>query len=151
MLAKDIMTTDVLTVQKNLELRKLAELFVEKDISGAPVVDGDGNYCGLVLEEGLIFQDKQVHLPTFMSLSVSFLPFGIDSMENELKKIAATTVGEIIEKQDAILNPNATVEEVATLMVEKGLHYFVVLDDGELVGVVTKKDIVKAIAEGKIH
>ncbi|MBU4346170.1 MAG: CBS domain-containing protein, partial [Candidatus Omnitrophica bacterium] len=48
MLIKDIMTKDVTTVNPKMNLHKLAELFVEKDISGAPVVDDNGKLLGIV-------------------------------------------------------------------------------------------------------
>lgn len=151
MQVKDIMTTELITVKKDMGIRELAQLFVDKDISGAPVADTDGNYQGLVLEESLIYQDKKIHMPTFLSLSVSFLPLGLKDLEKEIEQIAAAKVGEIMDTEPYSLKVDTDLEEVATLMVEKGLHYFPVLDDGDLVGVVTKKDIVKAIAKGQIH
>jgi len=45
-----------------MDIRKFAELLIEKDISGAPVVE-NGKLLGIALEEGLILQDKKVHLP----------------------------------------------------------------------------------------
>lgn len=151
MQVSEIMTRDLITVTKDLGTRELAEIFIAHNISGAPVVDENGNYLGVVLEEGLIYQDKNVHIPTFMSLSVSFLPLGLGHFEEELKKIAAATAGELIESNTLTVNSCTTVEDVATMMVEKGQHFFPVLDDGRLAGVVTKKDIVRAIAAGKLH
>lgn len=151
MLVKDVMTTELVTVKKELGIRDLAQLFVDKDISGAPVLGDDGAYQGVVLEESLIYQDKKIHMPTFLSLSVSFLPLGIKELDKEIEQIAASTAGEIMDTEPYSLAPDTKLEDVATLMVEKGLHYFPVLDDGDLVGVVTKKDIVKAIAKGQIH
>ena len=69
MLIKDIMTKNVITVSPEMDIHKLAELFMEKNISGAPVVDKTGKLLGVVKEEGVIFQDKKVHLPTFINLS----------------------------------------------------------------------------------
>ena len=151
MLVSEIMNTDLITVKKDLGTRQLAELFIDHDISGAPVVDEANNYVGVVLEEGLIYQDKNVHIPTFMSLSVSFLPLGLGDLEEEIKKIAASTAGELMEEKVIIVTSGTTVEELATIMVEKGQHFFPVLDDDKLVGVVTKKDIVRAIAQGLLH
>ncbi|MFH1288141.1 MAG: CBS domain-containing protein, partial [bacterium] len=52
MLIKDIMTKNVVTVSPEMDIHKLAELFVEKNISGAPVVDKSGKLLGIVKEEG---------------------------------------------------------------------------------------------------
>jgi CBS domain-containing protein len=104
---------------------------------------------GIVREEGVIFQDKKVHLPTFVSLSVGFLALGTGRYDEEIKKIAANKASDIMEKDIATISPDMTIEDVATLMLEKEAYYLPVLDKGKLAGVVTKKDIVRAIAKGK--
>ena len=55
-----------------------------------------------------------------------------------------------MEEDIKTVSSDTKVEEVATMIVEEGLHYFPVVDEGTLVGVVTKKDIVRAIAQGKL-
>ena len=147
MKVREIMSRNPVTVKPTLSIHKLAELFIEKDISGAPVVDDQGRFLGIVLEEGVIFQDKKVHLPTFINVSLGFLTFGVKSFEEEIKKITAKTVKDIIEEDILTVSSDAQIEEVATLMIDKGQYYLPVLEQGKLVGVVTKKDIVKAIAK----
>ncbi len=149
MLIKDIMTKNVITVNPDMDIHKLAELFVNKNISGAPVMDKNGKFLGVVREEGVIFQDKKVHLPTFVSLSVSFLALDANRYNEEIKKIAANKASDIMEKDVTTVSMDASIEDVATLMLEKEAYYLPVLDKGKLVGVVTKKDIVRAIAKGK--
>ncbi len=73
MKVKDIMSKNLITVKPSTSIHQLAELLVEKNISGAPVVDDDGKLLGIVQEEGLLFQDKKVHLPTFINISLGFL------------------------------------------------------------------------------
>ncbi|MFH1777020.1 MAG: CBS domain-containing protein [Candidatus Omnitrophota bacterium] len=147
---KDIMTKDVITVLPTMDIHQLAELFIAKNISGAPVVNEQGKFLGVVLEEGLIFQDKKVHLPTFINLSVGFLTLGTHRLEEELKKIAACTVADIIEPDKERFSPETSVEDVATMMIEKGKHYYPVVENDRIVGVVTKKDIVRAIANRRV-
>jgi predicted transcriptional regulator len=146
---KDIMTKEVTTVSPDMDIRKFAELLVEKDISGAPVVE-NGKLLGIALEEGLILQDKKLHLPTLVNILNSVFVIGEQRFETEMKKIAALTVSGIMEEKMQILSPETPVNEVATTMIEKGIHYFPVVENGKLLGVVTKKDIVKAIAKNKI-
>ena len=150
MKVKDIMTSDVISVSPDMEVHKLAELFVKKNISGAPVLDKDGSLLGVALEEGLIFQDKKVHLPTFIYFAMGFFTLGAHKLEEEMKKIAGGTVVDIMEKDFPIVSSQTPIEEVATIMIEKGKHYFSVVENNALVGVVTKKDIVRAIAKGKL-
>ena len=150
MLIKDIMTKKVISVSPEMGVHKLAELFVEKNISGAPVVDKSGKLLGVVKEEGVIFQDKKVHLPTFINLSFGYLTLGTERYNEEIKKITASNVVDIMEKDSVTINSGAEIDDVATLMLEKGVYYLPVVDNGKLVGVVTKKDIVRAIAKGKV-
>jgi len=149
MLVKDIMTKNVITVSPDLDIYKLAQLLIDKNISGAPVVDKDKRLLGIVKEEGVIFKDKKVHLPTFISLSVGFLALGTHRYNEEIKKIAASKVSEIMEKDIVTIPVDMKIEDVATLMLEKEAYYLPVLEDKKLAGVVTKRDIVRAIVLGK--
>jgi CBS domain-containing protein len=146
----EIMNKNVVTVRPEMNVHALAELFASRDISGAPVVDVQGKLLGVVLEESLIMQDNKVHLPTFMVILNGLFAFGEKRFEDEMKKVAALTVEGIMNKNPVMLSPDTPVEEVATRVIEDGIHYFTVVDNGKLAGIVTKKDIVKAIAQGKI-
>ncbi len=150
MLIKDIMTRNVVTVAPDVDLHSLAELFIKKDISGAPVVDKDGTFLGVVLEEGLIVRDKKVHLPTFFYILNGFIALGEQRFEDEMKKMAATTVAGIMEKEVKTVTPETPLEDVATMIIDQGIHYYPVLENKKVVGIVTRKDIVRAIAEGKL-
>ncbi len=64
-----------------------------------------------------------------------------------MKKITASTIEEIIETDIVNLSPGMDIEDAATLMLEKGKYYCPVLEDEKLVGIFTKKDIVRSIAK----
>jgi len=149
MKVKEIMTKEVSVVKPDMDIRQFAELLISKDISGAPVMD-NGKLVGIALEEGLILQDKKVHLPTLFAVLNGVFAIGEKKFEDELKKMGSITVSGIMEDNMKVLSPDTPVEEAATIIVEKGVHYFPVVDNGKLVGVVTKKDIVRAIAQNKI-
>lgn len=147
MVVKDLMTKDVITVKPSMGIHDLAQMLIEKDISGAPVIDSEGKMIGIVQEEGVIFQDKKVHLPTFVNLSVGFLTLGINRLEEEIKKVTAIKVADIMQKEPTSVGPQMPIEDLATLMLEKRVYYFPVLENEKLVGVITKKDIVRSIAQ----
>jgi CBS domain-containing protein len=143
----DIMTKNVITVKPETTLHALADLLLKKGISGAPVVDDRGVLLGVVLEEGLILRDKKLHLPTFLYILNGFIELGAGKLDEEMKKASAVNVSGILEKTFASVSPETPIEEVATRIVEQGLHYFLVLENSKLVGVITRKDVVKAIAK----
>lgn len=147
---QELMTRVLITVKQGMDLTSFARLLVEKDISGAPVVDDNGKFLGIALEEGLVLKDKKIHLPTFIYFFTGFFTFGEHRFEEEIKKMAAITVEGIMDRNPVALSLNTQVEEVATLMVEKGIHYFPVLDKGDIVGVITRKDVVRAIAQNRM-
>ena len=65
--AKDIMTSEVITVQIQTTVNELAEILWKNRISGAPVLDDDGKVVSVVTENDLIDQSKKVHIPTMIS------------------------------------------------------------------------------------
>ena len=151
MMVKDIMSKKVYTVGIDMDVHKLAEEFISRNISGAPVVDAQGKLLGLVLEEGILFQDKKVHLPTILNLSLGFVTLGLKQFEEEMKKITAGTVKDIMNVHPVTISPTMTIEDVATKMIESQVYYFPVVENDRLIGVLTKRDIVRAIAQGRDH
>ena len=147
--AQNIMTHDVVTVQENATVRELAALLLERNISGAPVVDEAGAVIGVVTESDLIFQNKKVHLPTAFAILDAFVFLERpEKMELELKKIAGSKVGDICSRKLISVGPETELEELATLMAEKKIHTLPVMSEGRLVGVIGKSDIIRTIAQG---
>ena len=71
--AKELMSTNVITVTIETPVRELAKVFSENAISGAPVVDDQSEVIGVVTESDLIYQHKKVHSPTAVAILDAFL------------------------------------------------------------------------------
>lgn len=149
--AKDLMSTNVIAVSLDTAVRELARIFTDNRISGAPVVDGTGTVIGVVTESDLIFQNKKLHIPTALAILDAFIFLeDPEKMEQEMKKMAGTTVADICTRKPVTVQQDTPLEEVATLMAEKKVHTLPVLDATEqLVGVIGKSDLIRMIAEGK--
>jgi len=143
--ARDIMTRDVITVRPETTIEELAKLLTEKKISGAPVVDEEGNLRGIVTENDLIRKNKRLHIPTVLRLFDAFIMLGTGQMKEEMRKITATTVGEICTKEVISIREDTTIEDIATIMSEKNVHLLPVVEDQKVVGIVGKADIVRAM------
>ena len=145
--AKEIMTTEVITVSPAMPVSELAALLTEKKISGAVVVDDSGAVTGVVTESDLIDQKKKLHIPTVAAILDAVImlenPFKLDK---EFKKMTGTTVADIATSDPVTVTEATPVEELATLMSERRLHTLPVLRDGRLVGVVGKTDIIRTIS-----
>ena len=148
--AQDLMTENVIAVTKNTEVRELAKILTDNKISGVPVLDEAGKLAGVVTESDLIFQNKKVHIPTAVAiLDAFFFLESPEKMEKEMKKMAGVTVGEIYASEVISVQRDTPLDEIATLMAEKNIHTLPVVDQGNLVGVIGKRDIIRTIAEGR--
>lgn len=147
--ARDIMTKEVVTVTPQTGVRELAALLLARNISGAPVVDEAGKVLGVVTESDLVFLNKKVHLPTAVAILDAFVFLeSPGKMEQELKKMAGTKVGDICSQRLISVRPDTELEELATLMAEQQVHTLPVLEGEQLVGVIGKADIIRTIAQG---
>jgi CBS domain-containing protein len=131
--AKDIMTKDVITVKPNVTIEDLARVFIKHHISGIPVVDDDGNLKGIVTDNDLISQNSKLHIPTILRMFDAFIPLGTSKLENEIKRMAASTVQDIYKKDVITVNEEASLENIATIMSEKNIHHLPVLRDMKLI------------------
>jgi CBS domain-containing protein len=144
--AKDIMTKDIITVKPATTIEDLARILIKHQISGTPVVDEDGNLIGIVTENDLISKNKKLHIPTILRLFDAFIPLGTSRLEEEIKRMAAFTVGEICTRNVVTCDEDMSIEDVATMMTEKKIHLLPVLKERRLVGIIGKKDLIKGIS-----
>ena len=145
--AKDIMTKKVITVKPGTSLSKLSALLVKNEISGVPVVDESGALFGVVTENDLISQNKRLHIPTVVSFldAVIYLESS-KKFEQEFKRMAATKVEDICERKALTITEDTALIDIATIMAEKKVHLLPVIKNGKVVGIVGKRDVVKAVA-----
>ncbi|MFZ5899167.1 MAG: CBS domain-containing protein [Bacillota bacterium] len=145
--AREIMTTEVVTVSPDDDVEKVARLLLEHHISGLPVVDGDGKLVGVITEGDLIFQEKKIRAPLYTVIldTVIYLEKP-QRFVDELKRTVAQKVGELMSTRLYTVGPDASVEDIATIMVEKSINRVPVVDsDNKLVGIVSRQDIIRAI------
>lgn len=144
--AKDIMTKDVITVRRDTTVRDLAQLFARHRISTVPVVDEAGLLVGIVSESDLIEQDKNLHIPTVVSIFDWVIYLESDKrFEKELQKMTAQTVGEIYSEEVFSVAPEAPVSEVADIMTSKRIQAVPVVEGRRVVGIIGRIDMVKTM------
>ena len=144
--AKDVMTTDVITVRRETSVRDLALLFTERRISSVPVVDDNGELIGIVSESDLIEQDKNLHIPTVVSIFDWVIYLESDKrFEKELQKMTGQTVGEIFSDEVFSVTPETPVSEVADIMSSKKVHAVPVVEGRRLIGVVARIDLIRTM------
>ena len=103
---------------------------------------------GVVTESDLIDQNKKVHIPTVVAILDSFVFLeSPEKLEKDIKKMAATTVGDICSRDLVVVSQDTPLDEVATLMAEKQIHTLPVMEGDQLVGVIGKSDIIRTSAQ----
>ena len=144
--ARDIMSTDLITVGPDMEIAKATRLLLENRINGLPVVDEAGKLVGIICQSDLISQQKKLPIPSIFSLLDGFIPItSIKRIEKEAQKIAATTVSHAMTPNPVSIKPDTGIQAVAALMVDSNFHTLPVVDDGRLVGIIGKEDVLKTL------
>jgi len=147
LLVKDIMVKKVITIQKDASVEELSELLVKNKISGVPVVDSDGKLVGIATEGDLIIKDSDLHFPRYFKLldSIIYLE-SLNKFKKNLKKFLGTKVEDVMTAEIRTVKEETPIGEAANMMIKYNINRVPVLDSkDEMVGIVTRADIVKSM------
>jgi CBS domain-containing protein len=122
----EYMTRDVVTIPSSMEIMQLVHLLVERDISGAVVVDSNGNLAGIVTERDCIEVAAQAGYFDELGGTVA-----------EFMTTAVETVG-----------PDETLMDVAQRMGSSAHRRFPVIEHGRVVGLISRRDVLRALLSG---
>ncbi len=146
--AKDVMTSDVITVSPDTDITQAAKIILENRINGVPVIDANGKLVGILCQSDLVAQQKAFPVPSVFTLMDGFMPLtSLKRLEKEIEKIAAVSVGDAMTPDPVTVGPLTSIEEVASMMVDKNYHTLPVMKDDELVGIVGKEDVLKILIQ----
>jgi CBS domain-containing protein len=148
-LVRDVMTPDVVTLRPEQSIADAADVMAVHRFGAMPVVDASGALVGLLRDSDLIVSEARVHVPTFLNILGASIPLPgeMAHVQEELHKVAGSTVGEVMDDDPLTILPDDTLEELATRMSEDEVSHVPVIDAaGRLVGIVARGDIVKFIA-----
>lgn len=174
---RDIMKTEVLSVTPDTPVRRLTRLLADEEISGAPVVDEEGRLVGVVSATDVVrlaADDMDVRVRTTRARTDSALPDPDDEepeadphgffLPEDTPFAAEQLLGQIPESEfdtaevADIMTPvsftvglETEVNELAEFLVRGRIHRAVVVDEDNLVGIVTSGDVLRAVAEGYLN
>lgn len=144
--AKDIMTQTVITISPEADITDAANVLLDKNVNGLPVVDASGRLVGILCQSDLVRMQKSLPLPSLFTLLDGFLPLSSTALlETEVKRIAASKVSDAMTPKVVTIPPDMELDAIAALMVDKKLHTLPVTDKGVLIGVVGKRDVIKTL------
>lgn len=143
---RDIMTKEVVSVLPSTSVGRIAELMVKHDLTGVPVVRKH-TVVGIVTDSDLVAQKSNIHSPRFLSALHSFIMLrSSDSVEQEIQKILGSRAEHIMTSPAVFVKSSDFISKLATKMVETKSNPVPVIDEGRLVGIVSRHDLLKLIA-----
>ena len=144
----EIMSSPAITLSPDTTVEEAIGVLVEQGIDGAPVVDENGRLVGLLDDDDLIVAEARLHAPTTIEILGAYIPLPGDlrRFNEEVRQALGRTVEEVMDDDPPSVGLSATVEDVATLLHDRGVSRLPVLDEsGGVAGVVTRGDLVKAL------
>jgi CBS domain-containing protein len=144
------MQRDVVVVHPDDDVATLLRLLKKHELPGVPVLDDAGRVVGIVTEADLVVRDENtdLHLPHHIDLlgGVVFLE-PIKHYEERLRRAFAATVADVMTPDPVTVGPGESVREAARIIAKRRHNRLpVVADDGTLMGVVTRLDVLEALA-----
>ena len=118
--AKDVMITNPISIPPSEQVAAADLLMTRNNLGGLPVIDFDGNLIGMI---------------TLRDIMRSRFSISVGGM----------SVEDIMEKNPYLISLNTTLKEILNIMVEKGIKHIPVVENGKLVGLIVRKEILKEI------
>ena len=146
LLASDIMTRDVAVVHPETTLVAAVKLMAARGISGLPVVDEQGALVGMMSEGDLLrwhegFSEREVRWLDLLAEGLELAPDFLREVREQRRKIKA-----LMSPKPITVTETTPAREIASLMHARGIKRVPVLREGKLVGIVTRTDLVRALA-----
>jgi CBS domain-containing protein len=147
MLVKEVMTGEVVTVKTEDSVEKCANLLLEHNISGLPVLDRAGQVVGMVTEGDLIRRASRIKAPGYLEILGGLIYLGSPKkFVDEIQRAMSLTAGEMMTKKVFAIGPDDALEQAATLMTQSEVNRLPVIDaGGNLVGIVSRRDIMRQL------
>lgn len=143
------MERDVVSVRPDTDVETVVRVMRDHELPGVPVVDERERVVGIVTEADLVIreEDADIHLPHHIDLlgGVVFLE-PIKHYEERLRRALAATAGDMMTADPVTVSPGDSVHDAARIIAERRHNRLPVVDEqGRLVGVVTRVDVLEAL------
>src|SRR5262245_16616445 len=152
--ARDIMQTALVTISPDAPLRTVQSVFVDEGIHGAPVVDEEGRVLGVITSTDLLRAASEGRAaapdePAFFRYDLDLHGFDWSRAPADLQeRLPDAVAGDVMTAEVVTVPPDAPVSTVARVLRENAVHRALVVEDGELRGIVSAMDLV-ALLEGR--
>lgn len=157
MLVDDVMTKQVTVLRPDQTISDAVIELAKKGISGAPVVDENGQLVGIITENDILNAIKNTgkHLemvyPSLSMVSVSFIET-MDEVEtiDAFKEIANKKVSQVMTKAVTTVQAGSNLSMAVNFIILKGVNRIPIMDGGKVVGIVSRADIIQGLAKSNV-
>jgi CBS domain-containing protein len=147
MKVREVMTVDVLTAGPETTVNRVAQLMTGRAVSGIPVVDGARHVVGMVTELDLIVRNTRLDPPAFFPILDGRIPLETPGhYRKRLQHMLGTRAAEVMTETVVTIGPDAEIEELASLMMERRVNPVPVVENGLLVGIVSRADLIQMMS-----
>ena len=145
--AKTIMSAPVVTIRPETPVRDAVRMMLDRHISGLPVVDDAGRLTGIFTEADLL--PKEAQLPVSEPLLGWFgRSLWLERLVTGHRKVEGRTVGEVMTHNVVTAEEETPVHVVASRMMRYGVNRLPIVRAGQVVGIVTRADVLKVFLRG---
>lgn len=144
MKARDVMVSPVITAKPSWSLREVANTLLEKRISAVPVLDDSGKLVGIISEGDLMHRSEagtERRRPWWLLLMA-----GDDALATDYIKAHARTVADVMTRNVITATPDTPLDEIAILLEKNSIKRVPIVKDGQIVGIVSRANLVQAMA-----
>jgi CBS domain-containing protein len=153
MKVRDVMNSKPVTCQARDLVSDAAKIMKKKKISGMPVLDGE-RLVGVISESDLLHllsaeEEGQLWLPSpFEIFEVPFRDLlKWEKLHGSMEDISKKNISEVMNRNVRQISPDDSIEDAAAIMVRHKINRLPVVDDGKLVGIVTRGDIIAGLGK----
>lgn len=144
LLVKDIMLTKFITLPLSASLREAAEILHRGGFSGAPVADEQGKLVGVISEKD-IFRALYPTYGEFYEQEEAVPTMGPENLEAWLKDAGSKKIKDILIAEPITTTPDTPLVKIGAIMLARGIHRLPVLQNGKLVGMISRRRLYRAI------
>jgi CBS domain-containing protein len=143
MRASDIMRKGVVFVNEDDSIEDVLKILMKNNVSGVPVINKDKKVLGVVTEQDLITKEKGLNIPSYIEFVASILFIdGNLKYNTDHEKIITLTAKEIMSAPAYTVYLDASIEEIASVMVNRRINRVPVIDkDRKLIGIIGRSDL----------
>ena len=146
--AGDIMSRDVICVPVDMDVRDLTKLLLEKGITGAPVIDENGDLQGVISQTDLMYysltRDDELKMESTFYQSVRVegrhIPKGF-----QIEDVNTSRVGDVMTPVVYSVTEKATVEFVSKMMMRNHIHRVIVRNGRKVTGIISALDVLRVV------